>query len=549
MNTKKNSFFQPRTLIAISLVMLIWGFWQSRMQKKYGNSRKKTQIEKTKAESLEEHQQGKSSPKKTTSLMDSATVHAETKSNVQQGLIKKKEKIWIYDKENLRVEISSLGMGIKSLQLKKYVDSQKKIVFFKPYTSDHFTDFSIAIATSDISKQIEVPYFEFEESSSNQSSRNNVKGTATLGNLEIVREIIFDEDKYTIVSKTQLRNKKDHSLPSIYFFLTEKEIKTSKQSLFNPNFQYQNAIIKHKKDFERTSFSKMQDNQFYQVDYIAFESQYFVKTILNRGDLYPNAKSFRGDEYAQIQLLYKPEGIKSNFHIINSMYIGPKYMDLLKDSDKRLSSLVDYGFFDSLAKPMLFLLKWFYNFIKNWGVAIILLTLFVRILLMPLNIFSYKSMQSMQTIQPLIKEIREKHKGDNQKINQEMMLLMRQHKVNPLGGCLPILFQFPVFIALYQVLGRSIELYQSPFFGWIQDLSLKDPFYILPILMGASMFIQQKITPTTMDPMQAKIFMIIPIFFTFLMLNLPSGLTLYIFVSTLFGIIQQFFLMKKTKTT
>ena len=506
-------------------------------------------MEKTQEKSLEAKK-----GEKTSSHLDNNPSVGFPKTNQvnqgkQQALVEKPEKLWIQDKESLKIEVSSFGMGVKFFQLKNYVDKQKKQVSFGSHPARYPSDFSIALGGP--SEKTEIPYFRFLEPEFGlyESSNNTVKGVSILNGIKITREITLSEKENVLISKTHLESQNGQSLPTVYFSLTEKEGEITKQSLFNPNFQYQNAVIKHSGKIKRVSLTKIENQNFQQVDYGAFESQYFAKILFNKGDLYPNVKIFHENKYAQMQLLYTPEKIKTSFTILNSMYIGPKYVDMLEKADKRISSIVNYGFFDSLAKPMLFLLKWFYSFIKNWGMAIIFLTLFVRILLMPLNIFSHKSMQSMQAIQPLIKEMREKHKGDSQRTNQEMMTLMKQHKVNPLGGCLPILFQFPVFIALYQVLGRSIELYQAPFFGWIQDLSLKDPFYVLPILMGASMFVQQKITPTTMDPTQTKIFMIIPVLFTFLMLNLPSGLTLYIFVSTLFGIIQQFFLMRKTKTT
>jgi YidC/Oxa1 family membrane protein insertase len=153
----------------------------------------------------------------------------------------------------------------------------------------------------------------------------------------------------------------------------------------------------------------------------------------------------------------------------------------------------------------------------------------------------------MQKLQPLISSLRERYKDDPQAMNRETMALWKEHKVNPLGGCLPMLLQLPIFFALYRVLGQSIELYQAPFFGWIHDLSLKDPLYVLPVLMGISMFIQQKTTPTTMDPNQAKFMQFLPLIFVFMMVNLPAGLTLYIFINTLSGIILQQIFMHDRK--
>jgi YidC/Oxa1 family membrane protein insertase len=196
---------------------------------------------------------------------------------------------------------------------------------------------------------------------------------------------------------------------------------------------------------------------------------------------------------------------------------------------------------------LLRLLKFLNQFTHNWGVAIILLTLVVRLLVLPFNLMSYRSMKKMQMIQPKLKLLRERYKDDPAALNRETMNLMKAEKVNPLGGCLPMFLQMPVFFALYQVLGQSVELYKAPFIFWIQDLSQKDPYYVLPVLLGITLFIQHKITPTTMDPQQAKIMMWMPLIFSLFTLGLPAGLTLYIFISTLFGVIQQQIFMKDKK--
>jgi YidC/Oxa1 family membrane protein insertase len=197
---------------------------------------------------------------------------------------------------------------------------------------------------------------------------------------------------------------------------------------------------------------------------------------------------------------------------------------------------------------MLELMKFFYRVIPNYGVAILLLTLLVRLIMFPLQHKSMKSMKKMQELQPYLKGLQEKYKNDKEKLNKEMMQFMKTHKVNPMGGCLPMLLQLPVFIALYKVLGNAVELYKSPFIFWISDLSSKDPYYVLPILMGIMMFLQQKMTPNpTMDPTQAKMMLFfLPVIFTIFMLSLPSGLTLYIMFSTLLGIVQQY-MMNKNK--
>jgi YidC/Oxa1 family membrane protein insertase len=227
------------------------------------------------------------------------------------------------------------------------------------------------------------------------------------------------------------------------------------------------------------------------------------------------------------------------------VFIGPKDPELLKAAGHHLDQVVNFGFFNILAQPLFMVLTFFYGFFKNYGVSIILLTVLIKLLFWPLTHKSYASMKSMQKLQPEMQKLRDKFKNDKERLNKEMMALYKTHSVNPLGGCLPMIVQIPVFFALYQVLLNSIALRHAPFVLWLTDLSAKDPYYITPILMGASMFVQQKMTPTTADPMQAKIFMAMPLIFTFMFLNFPSGLVIYWLVNNLLTILQQYFIHRK----
>jgi YidC/Oxa1 family membrane protein insertase len=236
-------------------------------------------------------------------------------------------------------------------------------------------------------------------------------------------------------------------------------------------------------------------------------------------------------------------GVKKDMVI----YLGPKQVDVMDSVGYSLSSAIDYGFFGFLSIPLVWLLTFFFSVFKNYGVAIILLTVVVRIVLYPFTYKSMKSMKQMQKLQPLMAELREKYKNDKEKMNQEVMRLYQTQKINPLGGCLPLLLQLPVFIALYKALYVAIELRHSPFIFWIKDLSVMDPYYVTPIVMGASYFIQQKLTPSTMDPTQQKIMLLMPIIFTVIFLNLPAGLVLYFFVSNVLSIAQQLYMNKFVK--
>jgi len=239
-----------------------------------------------------------------------------------------------------------------------------------------------------------------------------------------------------------------------------------------------------------------------------------------------------------------------------TVYLGPRELSVLKTVGHHLDAAINFGWTDIIARPLLYVLRFFYGFVHNYGVAIILLTVLVKILFWPLTHRSYKSMKEMQKLQPLMAKIREKYKDNRQQMNQEMMGLYKTYKVNPMSGCLPMVIQIPVFFALFRILGSAIELRHAPFMLWINDLAAPDrlfsfpfsipfmaPPYGLPVLtllMGASMFIQQKMTPTPGDPSQAKLMMFLPLIFTFMFINFPSGLVLYWLVNNVLSIGQQY---------
>lgn len=234
----------------------------------------------------------------------------------------------------------------------------------------------------------------------------------------------------------------------------------------------------------------------------------------------------------------------TNAFVADLVFTKKNYDELISLGDN-LHLSVDFGWFAILAVPTLRALQFVYKFIPNYGIAIILVTILIRLITFPLQYKSFKSMKKMQIIQPEIAKIKEKYKDEPQKMQKETMDLFKKAGANPLSGCLPLLLQMPFFFAIYRVLYSSVELVGAPFYGWIHDLSIHDPFYVLPVLMAAAMFAQQKLTPTTtMDPTQAKIMLFMPIIFAFIMKSLPAGLVLYILVSTVVGILQQMIVYK-----
>ncbi|WP_447963892.1 membrane protein insertase YidC [Nitrospira sp. Ecomares 2.1] len=241
------------------------------------------------------------------------------------------------------------------------------------------------------------------------------------------------------------------------------------------------------------------------------------------------------------------------------LYAGPKKYDVLKSFNIGLEDTIDFGWFiygswsivKAVAKPLFSVLRFIYDYTHNYGVAIILLTLGIKLLFVPLQYKSYKSMQGMQTIQPKVLALQEKLKDNKEKLNTELMKLYKEHKVNPVGGCLPMVLQMPVFVALFNILYMTIDLRQAPFMLWVTDLSAQDPYYVLPVLMGISMVVQQKIMPTTMDPTQAKMMMILPVGLTFLFVTFPAGLVLYWVTNNVLTVTQQFvtdrYILKKPR--
>jgi YidC/Oxa1 family membrane protein insertase len=288
------------------------------------------------------------------------------------------------------------------------------------------------------------------------------------------------------------------------------------------------------------------------VEFVALSSVYFAIIAAPEGGLAERCDLLASDRGGTVEdpdgslfearLAYAPTEIEpgSTATFRTAVYAGPKDYDALETFGHSSTNVIDLGWFSFIARGMSWLLRAIYGFVGNWGVAIILLTLLVRVLLLPFVIPQFRNMAKQRALKPEIDKINELYKDDREKKGAAMMELWRKHKVNPLGGCLPVLLQMPIFFALYQTLSTSIELYHAPFVLWWTDLSSPDPFYVLPIMLGGLMFAQQKLTPVQMDAAQAKVMLYaMPLMMTFFMLLLPTGLCLYMVTSSAVGITQQ----------
>ncbi len=288
------------------------------------------------------------------------------------------------------------------------------------------------------------------------------------------------------------------------------------------------------------------------LTWLGIDEKYFLAALLPRPegqyrvDVERTASGLLAARVAPVSFQLAANETKSlNFKI----FFGPKDIQVLRGLQPDLDQAIDFGWLEVIAKPLLLVLRFFNGFVNNYGWSIILLTLAIKVLFWPLTDKSFRSMQRMQKLQPFVAKIREQYKNDKAKLNREVMALYRRHKVNPLGGCLPMLIQMPVLYAMYRTFLSATELRHAPFVLWISDLSAKDPTYITPILMGGTMFLQQKMTPTMGDPSQAKMMLMMPVIFTVMFLNFPSGLVLYWLMNNALSIGQQYYINRKMSHT
>jgi YidC/Oxa1 family membrane protein insertase len=370
--------------------------------------------------------------------------------------------------------------------------------------------------------------------------------------LTVKKEFIFTKGSYLITVNYKIINNSSTEWKGyLNTQLLRSSPKEDKSSIFHvgsyTGASYSNPGV-HR--YQKVGFSDMSKTNL-DVDakggWIAMQQHYFlsawIPSVTSENKFYTRAMNGDYTIGAVSQpILIKPEGQKE---ISSQLYIGPEITSVLKSISPSLDLTVDYGILWFVSSLLFSLMKAIYNLVGNWGWSIVLVTVLIKLAFYRLSATSYKSMAGMRKLQPKLQALRERYGDDKAKISQATMELYRQEKVNPLGGCLPILIQIPVFIALYWVLLESVELRQAPFIFWIKDLASADPYHVLPLIMGATMFIQQKLNPAPPDPMQAKVMMFLPLLFTGLFWSFPSGLVLYWIVNNTLSIMQQWYITRK----
>jgi YidC/Oxa1 family membrane protein insertase len=424
-----------------------------------------------------------------------------------------KDMIVNINSNDLEIGISKIDGTIKNLYLKTYKQDNKYVNLADP------------------NSKIGLFYTQFENPTLQKISENGPysvdvkkvdgKTIATLtksdGDIKIIKR--YTIKNYGLTFETKIINN-TQALNSNYILLLGDNFGQSNKDSHVGAVALINDKIKTDKDIGSST----------NLSWVALEDKYFCVALYDNGFLHGGFKEINANKYIYVDL---------NTQKSINAYAGPKSSGIISAYDPQLDRIVRFGTFGFIGKPLLYVLKYLYSIVGNYGLAIILLTFLIRLIFYPLTYKSFKSMKEMSNLQPQIKELQLKYKGKPELLNKATMELYKKHKVNPLGGCLPILIQIPVFIALYNVLLNAIELRHAPFILWITDLSAKDPYYITPIIMGITMFIQQKLSPSTLDPMQAKIMLFLPIIFTIMFMGFPSGLVIYWIANNVFTIIQQ----------
>jgi YidC/Oxa1 family membrane protein insertase len=448
---------------------------------------------------------------------------------------------------------SSRGAALKSMTLKKYREqnspaaslvilgtnadpalltfSTRAIGFNLSDSANYTTDVKTVVMTGTETRQLVFTYIS--------------------GQGFTIRKVYsFGADSYSVKLETQVLNNSAAAMvgtiQQVMTYPPEPKVKDNRFDTAG-SYIFADTSLKSDKAKDVASVSKKYDKN---VQWAGFADKYFLSSILSEKnsiasvELKKNAAGFMESIVSAPQVTINAGQSVTVSHLL---FVGPKDIDILKAQGNDLVQSLDLGWFTVIAKPLLYTLKFFYNYVGNYGIAIIIVTIILKALFFPLTHKSYKSMKDMQKIQPKMAALKEKYKDDRDAMNKAVMELYREHKVNPMGGCLPMVVQIPVFFALYKALMFSIELRHAPFFLWVTDLADKDPYYVTPVIMGITMFIQQKMTPSQMDPIQQKMMLALPVVFTFMFLSFPSGLVLYWLVNNILTIGQQMYINKLVK--
>ena len=485
-------------------------------------------------------------------VTDSSTGTGEVSPTLPQ------QQLVTIDTDVVRAMIDTRGGVIRSLKLKKYPTSLEQPDDWLELV--HSDSDSVYIVQSGLRNKEEKAPTHYSTYRTDQTAYELADGQDELvvpmywtqDGIKVVKSYHFRRGDYLVEVRHRIENGSAQEWQGSEYRQIQRSrpLETSRLLYTYTGSVYYNEEAK----YEKVDFDDMEDAQLKLEStggWIAMIHHYFLSAWVPGQDeknlIYTIANTRRNPSTYTIGLrsANRVVAVGGSSEFVSQLFVGPKIVQRLEEISPGLDLTVDYGVLTFLSKPLYWLLSWYHGFVGNWGVAIILLTLTVKAVFYKLSETSYRSMAKMRKVSPRLKTLKERYGDDRQKMNQAMMELYKTEKINPMGGCLPILVQIPVFIALYWALLESVDLRQAPFIFWIKDLSVMDPFYVLPIVMGVSMVIQQRLNPPPPDPIQAKIMMALPFVFTIFFAFFPAGLVLYWVINNVLSIAQQWVITKR----
>ena len=462
------------------------------------------------------------------------------------------------DTDLLRAEISTRGGDIKRLEFKRHMgtlDKTKPFVLFQS-AGDHVYNAQSGLIGEGLPNHHTVYSVASREFVMKDGDNTlEVRLVAPEANGVKVEQVYrFTRGSYLVDVSYEVNNSSDKTLqPYAYFQLVRDRKPPEGDSAMLPTYTGPAVFTKNEK-FQKVAFDDVDKNKtpyakgLQEEGWVAMIQHYFLSAFLPKEKVqreFFTSKLENGLYAAGVKVVGSAVAAGQKGAITTPLYVGPQDTKTLEKLAPGLDLVVDYGILTVIAVPLFMLLSWIQGWVGNWGIAIILLTVLIKLLFYPLQEASYKAMAKMKVIAPKMQQLKERYGDDRQRMQKAMMELYQKEKVNPMAGCLPILVQMPVFIALYWVILASVELRHAPFYGWIKDLSSIDPWYILPVLMGASMIIQTRLNPEPPDPVQAKVMKIMPIAFSVFFFFFPAGLVLYWLVNNILSIAQQWHINRK----
>jgi YidC/Oxa1 family membrane protein insertase len=456
----------------------------------------------------------------------------------------------------LSIEISSNGANVIDARLLKELTPENKPVELFQYTPNHkYFARSGLIALGNVDLPNHTSTFRLVDSGKDAAGKPFIILASERGGVKLEKTFILSQGSYVVdVGHRVVRGAASATPLVLYTEIVRDASQEQKIGPFDGAFSASTftgpAAYTEKEKFNKLEFTAIDKNKITiptQVPagdpaWVAMVQHYFASAWI------PSDKTARDIYAGKIDNNLYRIGIQTPLAVVAPgvavvekvrLFVGPQEESVLETIAPGFALLKDYGYLTILAKPIFWLLENIHTYVNNWGWSIILLTILIKLVFFPLSAASYKSMARMKEVQPRLLVMREQYKGEPQKLNQAMMDMYRKEKINPLGGCLPVVIQIPVFISLYWVLLSSVEMRNAPWVAWIQDLSVPDPYYILPIIMAASMFVQTKLNPTPPDPIQAKVMLYMPLIFSVMFFFFPAGLVLYWVVNNLLSIAQQ----------